>query len=79
MKTSKHETKTCPHCQKNFECKCGDVINCQCETIELKQQHRDYIFKQYDDCLCASCMAFMRSEYNISQFYQKINQLIEHK
>lgn len=71
--------KTCPHCKQNFECRCGDIINCQCETVKLKEHHRDYIFKYYDDCLCASCMSDMRSEYDMQQFYQKINGLIQHK
>jgi len=69
----KHESKTCPSCQQDFECRCGDIINCQCETVELVQKYRDYIFKLYDDCLCASCLKKLRTQYNIETFNQKIN------
>ena len=48
--------KTCPHCHKSFECKSDDVINCQCASVELDQNQRDMILKQYDDCLCALCL-----------------------
>lgn len=76
---TKHEIKICPHCQQYFECKCGDIINCQCESVELKQKHRDYIYQQYDDCLCAGCMIILRREFNVRQFYNKIDQLVTHK
>jgi len=72
----KHEIKTCPHCQKTFECKSGDIVNCQCETEILTQQHRDYISRQYDDCLCANCMRAMRSEFNVGQFNLQMQQLV---
>ncbi|MCK5001449.1 MAG: cysteine-rich CWC family protein [Gammaproteobacteria bacterium] len=56
------KTKSCPRCQKKFECKPEYIKNCQCASIELKQHQYDYIFKQYDDCLCASCLEFLRAE-----------------
>ncbi|RDH80662.1 MAG: hypothetical protein DIZ80_16660 [endosymbiont of Galathealinum brachiosum] len=74
-KTQKHEQKTCPHCNTNFECKSGDIVNCQCESVMLKQEHRDYISSQYDDCLCAHCMRIMRSEYNVEKFNSQMQQL----
>jgi len=75
----KHETKNCPRCQQTFECRCGDIIHCQCESVDLKQQHHDYISTQYDDCLCANCLKQLRSEYNTNQFKQKIKELICYK
>ena len=63
----KHEIKTCPHCQKNFECKRGNIISCQCESVELQQHHLDEIAQRYDDCLCAHCLEQLRDEYNINQ------------
>lgn len=73
---TKHEQKTCPHCQTHFECKSGDITNCQCEMVILNQQHRDYIYSHYDDCLCASCMRKMRSEFNVGQFNEQMQQLV---
>jgi Cysteine-rich CWC len=74
-----HETKSCPHCQQAFECRTGDIIHCQCESVKLKQAHRDYIAKMYDDCLCSNCLIKLRSEYNTLQFNQKIKELIANK
>ena len=75
----KHEIKTCPNCNHPFECKTGDILNCQCETVNLTQQHRDYIFKHYDDCLCANCMRKLRSEFNMQQFNNQLQQLVAGK
>ena len=72
----KHETKNCPRCEKGFECKSGDITNCQCETVELLQHHREHIAAEYTDCLCAGCMKAIRSEYNIFLFKQKIDDLV---
>jgi len=72
----KHEQKTCPHCQTHFECKSGDILNCQCETTLLTQEHRDFIASQYDDCLCASCLRTMRSEFNVGKFNQQMQMLV---
>ncbi len=76
---SKHEIKNCPSCSHPFECKTGDIINCQCETVKLTQQHRNYIQSKYDDCLCANCMNKLRSQFNTQQFNYQIQQLIAAK
>jgi len=73
---TKHEIKSCPRCLSPFECKTGDIVNCQCETVKLTQTHRDYISTQYDDCLCANCMQILRSEFNINQHKQQIQKLV---
>ena len=75
-KMTKHESKTCPHCKNTFECKCGDIINCQCETVKLNQQQRDFILNKYDDCLCAECLAILRSEDNIETFNLRLEKLV---
>lgn len=54
------ELKICPRCKNDFECKSNDVVHCQCASVELQQQQRDNIFKQYDDCLCANCLQQLR-------------------
>lgn len=58
--------KICPRCQNDFECKSDDIINCQCASVEITQNQRDEILKQYDDCLCANCLEQLRIEYKIN-------------
>lgn len=53
---TKHEIKTCPRCSGSFECKTGDVANCQCNAIKLNEEVYDLIKNKYDDCLCANCL-----------------------
>jgi hypothetical protein len=60
----KHEEKNCPCCNQVFECKVGDVINCQCNTVKLTDAERDYIAIRFTDCLCANCMATLKNDYN---------------
>ncbi len=52
----KNEIKTCPNCQQSFECHCGDIKNCQCDSVELVQKYRNYLFILYDGCLCNNCL-----------------------
>ena len=70
--TAKHETKTCPRCNSEFECKSGSVLLCQCQTILLTAEQLDYINDQYEDCLCVSCLSALRSEYNQQQHKNKL-------
>lgn len=68
----KHEHKTCPRCQSEFECKTGTIEQCQCQTVELTEEHLDYIQARYDDCLCAACLVALRREYNLQASEQPI-------
>ena len=63
----KHETKSCPRCDVEFECKSNSILLCQCQTIYLTPEQTDFVSKEYDDCLCVSCLQALRREYN----YQK--------
>ncbi|MEM9897469.1 MAG: cysteine-rich CWC family protein [Bacteroidota bacterium] len=63
----KHEITPCPRCGKTFECKVGSILLCQCTTVELNQEERDYINEWFDDCLCASCMKDLKAEYRSIQ------------
>ena len=58
----KHETKTCPRCSAVFECKVGDITKCQCYTVRLNDAERDFIARNYTDCLCAACMGLVRGQ-----------------
>lgn len=52
----KHEYKTCPRCGTGFECKAGNILQCQCYGIELSAAARQIVEQQYQDCLCRSCL-----------------------
>ncbi len=63
----KHEEKNCPRCNASFECKVGDVLNCQCNAVKLSDTERDFIAQRFTDCLCATCMLVLKNEYNTLQ------------
>ena len=52
----KHESKFCPRCNAGFECKVGDVVNCQCNTINLSSETQLFLDRTGFDCLCAACL-----------------------
>jgi hypothetical protein len=64
---SKHEEKNCPCCDASFECKVGDIVNCQCNTVKLSEGERDFIAQRFTDCLCAACITVLKNEYKIAQ------------
>jgi hypothetical protein len=58
----KHEAKACPRCRREFECKSGSVLQCQCSAISLSEKELEFIAARYDDCLCATCLALLQQE-----------------
>ena len=54
-----HEPKICPRCNKQFECKAGTIIQCQCYGIHVPDELKSLLEKQYDDCLCRNCLLEM--------------------
>ena len=53
---SNHETKTCPRCGRAFECKPGNITQCQCYGLRLDAELQQQVAAEYDDCLCAACL-----------------------
>ena len=62
----KHELKYCPRCSASFECRVGDIAHCQCNSVKLTGPEQQYIADKYNDCICATCMIALQSEYNIA-------------
>ena len=62
-----HEIKICGHCGEKFECKVGDVFNCQCSKVSINENERKYMAKFYSDCLCAKCMLLLKKQYVSAQ------------
>ncbi len=57
-----HEAKRCERCNTVFECKPGDITNCQCFGIELRDAARQYIAIHYHDCICRKCLLQLNEE-----------------
>ncbi|MDH5445047.1 MAG: cysteine-rich CWC family protein [Gammaproteobacteria bacterium] len=70
----KHETKHCQRCNREFECKSGSILLCQCQTVVLSPEQLDYIATRFSDCLCARCLVAVRGEFNALQHEEKIKQ-----
>jgi hypothetical protein len=52
----KHEILICKRCRSPFECKTGDVHNCQCTAIPLSDASKIFLDHTYFGCLCANCL-----------------------
>ena len=74
----KHEDKNCPRCGILFECKVGNITQCQCNGILINTEEQQYIFKQFNDCLCFSCILAIRLEYNTIKFTTNIKKSFGH-
>ncbi|MBC7534894.1 MAG: cysteine-rich CWC family protein [Ferruginibacter sp.] len=57
----KHEEKICPGCGNSFECKPGDIVNCQCNGVRLSGESISFLSNAYNDCLCASCLDLLNN------------------
>jgi hypothetical protein len=53
---TQHESKCCPRCNKDFECKCGSINLCQCMNISLSENFHHQLHEHYGDCLCIACL-----------------------
>jgi len=58
----RHEEKYCPRCNKAFECKPGNIAQCQCFGIFFSVEEKQAIEEKYTDCLCRSCLEEMKNE-----------------
>ncbi|MBV9989109.1 MAG: cysteine-rich CWC family protein [Chitinophagaceae bacterium] len=60
-----HENKKCPRCNRVFECKVGNIAECQCSSLQLTYEERVFIEGQYLDCLCAKCLETLQFQYRL--------------
>ncbi|WP_018626818.1 cysteine-rich CWC family protein [Niabella aurantiaca] len=72
----KHEDKYCPRCKQPFECKVGSILLCQCSTVILNDAERDFVSKQYEDCLCATCLKELKAQYHQQKFQGKLKGIL---
>lgn len=59
-----HEKKECPRCRKTFECKQGNITQCQCYGIAMTEELKAYLEDRYADCLCRDCLDHLTVELN---------------
>ncbi len=64
---NKHEHKYCPRCNADFECKVGDIANCQCSTVSLTAETLSFLQSTHYGCLCKKCMAEIAQMVKFSQ------------
>jgi hypothetical protein len=60
-----HETTKCPRCSRTFECKVGNIAECQCTAINLTHDERIFIESKHFDCLCGQCLQALQFEYKL--------------
>lgn len=60
-----HEQKACPRCQQAFECKPGNITQCQCFGMQLTEEQKAYISGRYNDCLCRNCLQALQNEIEL--------------
>jgi len=73
-----HESKICPRCKSEFECKVSSITQCQCSSVFLSQDEQEYVNTRYDDCLCLSCLMEAKTECSISNHKKNIQQYLRH-
>ncbi|MBS1973582.1 MAG: cysteine-rich CWC family protein, partial [Bacteroidetes bacterium] len=55
--------KRCPRCHAKFECKVGNVANCQCSGIAFSVEEKAFLEERYNDCLCRNCLLELKQRY----------------
>ena len=46
----------CPKCKKQFQCLAEDISNCGCNTVQINQELRLLLSKNFETCLCTDCL-----------------------
>lgn len=60
-----HEKKCCPRCANPFECKAGNITQCQCFDVQLTTEQQAFIEDRYKDCLCRDCLLQLRNQVEL--------------
>lgn len=61
----KHEEKHCPRCNLLFECKPGNITQCQCYGILFSDEEKELVAAKHTDCLCHQCLIDMKNEFAV--------------
>lgn len=60
-----HENIKCPRCSTEFECKLGNISECQCTQVSLSYEEQLFIEEKYNDCLCVKCLQTLQFQYKL--------------
>ena len=60
----KPEQKNCPRCKTLFECKPGNIVQCQCYSVKLTDEQKADIEQRFDSFLCKNCLEYLSAEFN---------------
>ena len=69
---SQHETKSCSRCNTPFECKVGNITQCQCYGLGLNDEDKAFLAANYTDCLCRDCLLAIKKEVKHKPTLDKI-------
>ncbi|MGZ4033356.1 MAG: cysteine-rich CWC family protein [Bacteroidia bacterium] len=58
--------KKCSRCSTDFEC-CNEKPGCWCENLFIDIETLNKLKKEYDNCLCSSCLKEYANSNNISK------------
>lgn len=75
---TKHEQKICQRCSEIFECKVGDITQCQCFGIEFTDAEKEYVDARFNDCLCRSCLKDVKREFKFKPIKDKMQLILSY-
>ena len=67
-----HETKLCGRCEQSFECKVGNILECQCYGVSMSDEEKKFIADNYNDCLCRRCLEDIKTEFRQDAIGRKL-------
>ncbi len=63
------ENKKCQRCGENFSCQASNISVCDCSSIELKVETKEFLAKTYYDCLCPNCLQALDQYAELAKQY----------
>ena len=57
--------KYVPVATSSFDCKPGNITQCQCFGIQFTVEQKAYIEERYNDCLCRDCLLTLQNEVEL--------------
>ncbi len=70
-----HETKYCGRCQAPFECKVGNILECQCYGVALTEAEKTFVAGSYQDCLCRACLEAIKLDFRQQAVDEKLGRI----
>jgi hypothetical protein len=70
-----HETKHCGRCQTLFECKVGNILECQCYGVALTEAEKTFVARNYHDCLCRACLESIKLDFRQQAVDEKLGRI----